>query len=192
MGLFSIFRRPRDESDYMDSNEYIHAPRRDQLPSGHVLPSAGELTDVPSKASEELAEMFLDASQASEEEAVAPMEYIPLDGVAPQAYDEILALELPEKSRVTIQMNTLYARDHEKWMLPFESELRSWQESDNESDLLSGLAFRSQQLENRKLALQFVALELEACGGVFATYARGIREKIWAIDRVLTPSFTRS
>lgn len=185
MGLFSIFRKPQVTANYMDSSEYIKAPQRGVLPSAEALPAAPPTVDRSAERSEALAGMLLDAGNASEETEGYPRAYIPLDDVASTVYSQILENDLPEEVRTLVQLNALYARDHEAWMRSLESDLDVLSSGSDSADFTSALTFRTEQLENRKRALSKSVLALESCGSEYTSCTQGLRAKITAIDKAL-------
>lgn len=185
MGLFSIFRKPQVTAKYMDASEYISSPPRGVLPEADALPEDTSLPAGPSTRSKVLAGMLLDASNASEENEGIPEVYVPLEATSEAVYSAILDSDLPEENRAAIQLNVLYARDHEAWMRSLESDLEALAVQAPSSDFDNALLFRTEQLETRKKALNKSALGLETCGEMCLPLALELREKISAIDKAL-------
>lgn len=187
MGLFSIFRKPRVSAAYLDADEYMRATTRNVLPSEDALPDPAPVTPATGR-SEALAEMLLDASRAIEDPDNEISTYVPLESTSNEIYGLILDENIPTKNRTRVQLNVLYARDHEAWMRTLESDLEALSREPDSSDFKEALIFRNEQLETRKRALTQSALGLEAVGDSYSEWAHELRLKIAAIERVLEPT----
>lgn len=186
MSLFSIFRKPRMSAAYLDADEYISTTPREVLPSANALPDVSPVPPV-NERSEALAEMLLDASRASEDAEGSSRPYASLEPTPSEVFALILEANLPVDNRTRIQLNALYARDHEAWMRTLESDLESLAHEPDSTDFQEALAFRNEHLEMRRRALSQSALGLEACGAAHSELAHSLHLKIEAIERALNP-----
>lgn len=188
MGLFSLFRKPRVSATYLDSNDYVRATPKSNsvLPTSVNLPAPSESSTQSDEQSKALAEMLIDASQASEDTDVLTSEYVPLEPTDDSVLNQIIESELPERIATSVQLNALFARDHEAWMRSLESDLKTLSTQDDSYAFRNALQFRNEQLDLRRRSLKTALFGLINMGlEEYKDLTNGLNEKIAAINTVI-------